>query len=151
MPSIALPPLWLRPIVATWILSLLLMSVNLAAQSLSLVSAQVVDETGGALPGATVVLRDAAKGQERTLVTDAAGRFSTSLLPGSYSVTISLSGFDTFSREALEVSEGRTVNERFVLKVSSLTDSVVVRGTALNYASAIAGKRTADGVVDMFN
>ena len=37
------------------------------------------------------------------------------------------------------------------MRLSQVRDSVVVRGTARNVASAIAGKRAADGVVDVFN
>jgi TonB-dependent receptor len=37
------------------------------------------------------------------------------------------------------------------MKVSGIAESVVVRGTAANFASSIAGKRAANGVVDMFS
>lgn len=123
---------------------------RLAAQSASAtISGQVIDETGGVLPGASVMLRDAATGRERVAMTDATGRFSVAgLAPGPYAITVTLSGFDTLIREAVEAN-GRPVALTLVMKVSSLRDSVVVRGTARSVASAIAGKRAADGVVDM--
>jgi TonB-dependent receptor len=116
----------------------------------AIAAGQVVDETGGALPGATVMLRDAAARQARAVVTDANGRFSTTLPPGMYAVTVSLSGFETLVRESVTLGSGDNAPLQLVLRVS-VTDTVVVRGTARNYADAIAGKRAADGVVDMFS
>jgi hypothetical protein len=111
------------------------------------ISGQVVDETGGALPGATVTVRDAASGRERVTQTDAAGRFSLAGLrsPGPYILTVELSGFSPLIREAVDANGPLTL----VMRVSSVTDSIVVRGTARNVASSVAGKRAADGVVDM--
>ena len=116
------------------------------------ITGQVVDETGGVLPGAAVILREAPTARERSAVTDASGRFTvTGLAAGSYALSVVLPGFTTLTNEAVEVTEGQTRSLNLVLKVSPLEDSVIVRGTARNYASAIAGKRAADGVVDMFS
>ncbi len=85
------------------------------------------------------------------VTTDAAGRFSADrLLPGSYTLTITLSGFEPLSRDAVDVGDGGQTRLDLVLRVSTLQDSVIVRGTARNFASSVAGKRAADGVVDMF-
>lgn len=116
------------------------------------ISGQVADETGGVLAGVTIVLRDPMTGRERVIVSDSTGRFvADQLLPGSYTLTVTLSGFETLQQEAVDVADGGQTRLSLVLKVSSLQDSVIVRGSALNFASSIAGKRAADGVVDMFN
>jgi TonB-dependent receptor len=116
------------------------------------IAGQVADQTGGLLPGVTLSLKDSATGRERVVVTDAAGRFvADQLVPGSYTVTAMLAGFETLVRSAVDVGPGDTTRLNLTLQVSSLEDSVTVRGTALNFASSIAGKREADGVVDMFN
>ena len=116
------------------------------------IAGQVADETGGVLPGATVVLHNAKTGRERVVVTDANGRFTADQLPpGSYMLTVTLSGFATLIREAVDAGDSGQTRLELVLKVSALLDEVIVRGTALNYAKSIAGKRAADGVVDMFN
>ena len=138
------PRLFIAVLAAVSILS----GTRAFAQAPATISGQVVDETGGVLPGATVTLRDAAAGRERSTVTDASGRFSiTGLAAGPYAVTVTLSGFETLTREAVEVNGATTVS--LVMKVSSLKDSVVVRGTARTVANSIAGKRAADGVMDM--
>jgi TonB-dependent receptor len=116
------------------------------------ISGQIVDETGGLLPGVTVVLKDTKFGRERVVMTDGSGRFvADQLVPGSYTITASLAGFQELQRGAVDVGSGETTQVTLALKVSSVSDSVVVRGTAFNFASSIAGKRAADGVVDMFN
>lgn len=116
------------------------------------ITGQVVDETGGVLPGVSIQVRHAETGREQTVFTDASGRFTVDqLLPGSYAITASVSGFETLISESVEVATGQTLTLNLPLKVSALQDSVTVRGTAFNYASSIAGKRMADGVVDMFN
>lgn len=116
------------------------------------IAGQVTDETGGLLPGVTITVKDAKTGRERVVVTDPVGRFLVDqLVPGSYTVTASLSGFQPVERSGVDVGSGGTTRLTLMLKVSGVEDSVVVRGTALNFASSIAGKRAADGVVDMFN
>jgi len=117
-----------------------------------LVSGQVVDETGGVLPGATIVLRHAGDRRELTAFSDANGRFTVGpLAAGSYALIVTLAGFETLMRESIDIADGPMPPLRLVLKVSSLQDAVTVRGTAFNYASSINGKRMADGVVDLFN
>src|SRR4030095_13234971 len=82
----------------------------------------------------------------------ARGEFTADqLAPGSYQLTATLSGFQTLERGAVDVGAGDTTRVTLSVRLSTVRDSVVVRGTARNFASAIAGKRAADGVVDMFN
>src|SRR5712671_3653659 len=58
------------------------------------ISGFVTDDTGGALPGATVTVRHVETDQKRVLVTDGAGRYrAQQLAPGKYEVTIELQGF----------------------------------------------------------
>ena len=65
------------------------------------IAGQVTDETGGLLPGVTVVLKEAKTGRERVVVTDGVGRFvADQLVPGSYTVTASLAGFRHWSATA---------------------------------------------------
>lgn len=126
--------------------------VSAGAQSApGTIAGKVVDETGGVLPGVTLVITEAKTGRGRTVVSDTAGRFAADLLvPGSYSIVATLSGFQEGRRDAVDVGSGRIVEISLTLRLST-EDSVVVRGTALNFASSVAGKRSADGVVDVFN
>jgi hypothetical protein len=91
----------------------------------------VRDESGAAIPAATVTLRNTATNFERTVMSDADGRFRGLLLPlGPYRVAVSLTGFATHVREGLELQVGQTINLPVVLKVSALQEEVVVTGEA---------------------
>ena len=71
------------------------------------------------------------------------------LVPGQYVLTVSLPGFETLTREFVTAGADEPPL-RLVLGLSSVQDSVVVRGTVLNYANAIAAKRADDRIVDAF-
>src|SRR5262249_47935965 len=61
------------------------------------IAGRVKDESGGALPGATVELTSVEKGFKRSVTTDAAGAFNFALLPpGHYTLKGTLQGFDTY-------------------------------------------------------
>ncbi|MYF03828.1 MAG: carboxypeptidase regulatory-like domain-containing protein [Holophagales bacterium] len=70
------------------------------------VSGTVTDQTGAALPGVTVEAESPALADSpRSARTDAEGRFVIGDLPvGDYSVSFSLSGFDTLNRDGVSVS-----------------------------------------------
>ena len=88
----------------------------------------VTDPTGAAIPGATVVVKNTATNLERTLSTDADGRFRALLLPlGPYRVTVSLKGFATLVREGIVLTVGQSANLLMTLKVSTLQEEVVVQ------------------------
>jgi hypothetical protein len=91
----------------------------------------VVDESGAPVPTATVTIRNTATNFERTVTTDADGRFRGLLLPlGPYRVTVSMTGFATLVREGLNLAVGQTVNLPLTLKVSTVQEQVVVTAEA---------------------
>lgn len=122
------------------------------AQEPAAIGGRVVDATGAAVPGATVEAVAVDADRRRSVTTDAEGAFSlTGLPPGGYTVSVSLTGFQTLSRDGLSLAPGQTMSLSLVLEVSGVAEAVTVRGTALNYASSVTGKRQADGIVDLFN
>src|SRR6266567_6679960 len=75
---------------------LLLLFVSLAFAQLDTgtISGTVADQTGAAVPGASVGIKNVATGIVRRLVTNEAGRYEAVALPiGTYEVTASLAGF----------------------------------------------------------
>ena len=91
----------------------------------------VVDESGAALPGVTVILTNTATNFQKVVVTDGNGRFRGLLLPlGPYTVTAGLEGFATLVREGLDLALGQAVNLEFTLGVSATQEEITVTGEA---------------------
>src|SRR6266849_8936246 len=82
------------------------------------ISGFVTDDTGGALPGATVTVRHVETDQRRALVTDGAGRYrAQQLAPGKYDVTVELQGFRTARVTELTLTVGQDAGVNMQLKV----------------------------------
>src|SRR5438270_3954852 len=76
----------------------LLAAVSLSAQTFrGTILGTVTDPTGAVLPGAKVTVKNTGTGLERSTETSADGSYSLPELPiGSYNVTVTQSGFQTF-------------------------------------------------------
>ncbi len=86
----------------------------------------VADESGAVLPGAAVTLAGAMG--SRTAASGTQGEFRfLNVLPGSYTLTVGLSGFSNVSR-AITVITGTNVDLSFRLKVAILEETVTVTG-----------------------
>src|SRR4029450_2891728 len=89
----------------TWTFQLLAVAVTCCCLLPHTAGAQAVtgtilgratDTSGAVLPGATVTLTHTETGRTRTVVTDSAGEFTApSLSPGTYTISVELSGFKT--------------------------------------------------------
>jgi hypothetical protein len=91
----------------------------------------VADQTGAALPGATVTIRDQETGRVRTLASDHQGRYQAPALePGTYELKVELSGFQTSIRRDLKLSVGQTAVVNVALGVGGVQEQVVVTETA---------------------
>ena len=92
------------------------------------ISGVVTDTSGAVVPGATVAIHNFVTGFEKTVTTDAQGRFSCSNLPMShYHVNVSQAGFSTFSFDA-EVYSVLPFNQNVTLNVAGTTTTVKVNG-----------------------
>jgi hypothetical protein len=99
-----------RTALATIANGVLLAAVVSAAQIATATLAGVVrDQTGGALPGATITVRSAATGATRTTTTDSEGRYRvTALEPGAYEVRGELADFRPVVRTGVILTIGGT-------------------------------------------
>jgi len=92
------------------------------------VSGSITDATGAALPGTTITLRSEATGAVRTLVTDAAGRYTiANLVPGPYELTAELAGFAT-ARNKVLLTVGAALTLDLRLQVAGQAETVTVTG-----------------------
>ena len=80
----------------------LTMSSVAAQQTESRIVGTLVDDTGAALPGATVTVTSKQTGAPRVIVSEGDGSFAvTNLGPGSYTVQVELSGFGSRTRDVV--------------------------------------------------
>src|SRR4029079_10101311 len=113
-------------VVAAAFLAVLCSCLPLHAQSLTgTITGRVLDQQGGALPGATVTATG--KTGSQTQVTDARGEFRfVGLSVGTYSVLAELPGFSKREEQALDLGIGNTIDLKLELKVSGVSESVQV-------------------------
>ena len=119
---------------ANWMLPLLALLVATPAfaqgggTAASLVGS-VADPAGGVIPGATVEVKNNATGVTERLVTNSSGVFSVpSLNPGTYTVSVSLSGFKTHVLNDVRIIAATANEVKVTLQLGSLTETVEVSG-----------------------
>jgi Carboxypeptidase regulatory-like domain/TonB dependent receptor len=91
-------------------------------------SGRVTDQSGSLVPNASVVVRSLATGVDQTAKTNHAGlyRFPV-VMPGTYSLTASVSGFRDV-QALVRVLVGNTTSQDIKLEVGASTDTVKVSG-----------------------
>jgi Carboxypeptidase regulatory-like domain len=112
----------------------------------------VKDASGAVLPGVTVEVSSPALIEKtRTAVTDGAGQYKiTSLLPGLYTVTFTLSGFSTYKRDEIEVTGSQTISVNGDMKVGAVAETITVTGETplVDVQSATVQKVVTKEVID---
>jgi len=92
-----------------WAPAALLLASSAYAQNAGSLRGTVTDSTGAVVPGATVVLTNEDTKSARQAVSDAkGGYFFASVIPGSYTVTVELSGFKTKLTKGVRISPNDT-------------------------------------------
>src|SRR5881296_3204823 len=114
------------------VLVAIVLMVPTIATAQSAISGLVRDATGAVLPGVTVEASSPVLLEKiRTAVTDAQGRYTiVDLRPGVYTVTMSLTGFNTFRSEGLELPANFTATVNADLRVGSIKVSITVSGAS---------------------
>jgi len=112
---------------AAW---LLLVPARALAQSA--IAGTVRDSSGAVLPGVSVEAASPVLIEKiRTVVTNDQGQFTiVDLRPGTYTVTFTLPGFNTFKREGLELPTDFTATIAAELRVGALEETVTVTGSS---------------------
>jgi hypothetical protein len=112
------------------VLSLLAWAVPAAAQQTGSVSGRVVDSGGLALPGVTVEARGDVLPAPRVTTTDQTGEYRLPALPpGNYTLTFTLSGMQTVSRQVqVQLAVDTPVNA--TLGVAGVEETITVTATA---------------------
>jgi len=90
----------------------------------------VRDASGGVLPGVTVEAASPALIEKvRTAVSDGSGQYRiVDLVPGTYSLTFSLPGFNTVKRDNIELTGSQTLTIPAEMKVGGVQETITVTG-----------------------
>src|SRR4029077_16096649 len=90
-------------------------------------SGLITDEHGGAVPGATVSIKNVATGVVREVSSNADGFYSApNLLPGAYEVRVTSQGFQTLVQKEIVLTVGAQQALNLSLKVGQLNQTVEV-------------------------
>src|SRR5579863_495998 len=115
------------------IASILLTNVPVHAQvSGATLSGTLTDPSGGVIPNATLSIENVGTGIVRQATTDSSGVYTApNLLPGTYEVTVTESGFETTVRSGVSLTVGAQQLLNFNMKVGAASQKVEVTGEAL--------------------
>ncbi|MEI6669583.1 MAG: TonB-dependent receptor [Acidobacteriota bacterium] len=88
----------------------------------------VTDSSGGVLPGVTITATNSATGNRFMAVTDGGGHYQLQVSPGTYKLSIELSGFTPVSKSGLTVLLGQSVTTNVPLAPGGVNETVTVTG-----------------------
>jgi carboxypeptidase family protein/TonB-dependent receptor-like protein len=110
------------------VMCLLALPAVIQAQGTSGIAGVVKDTSGAVLPGVTVEATSPVLIEKlRTAVTDDQGQYKiVDLLPGTYTVTFTLTGFSTVMRQGIELTSNFTAAIHADLRVGQLEETVTV-------------------------
>ncbi len=121
-------------------------TIGAAAQSqitTGTIRGTVTDASGANVPGASITVKNVDTNFERSLESNASGRFvAAQLPPGTYNVTVSMSGFSTLIHEDVTLTVGQTVSLQLGLQVAGVEETVVVTGGPTVDATKIESSST---------
>ena len=111
----------------TRLLICMLTGLALAQEFRGRVQGVVSDPSGAVIPGATTVLKNDATGVDITRVTNSEGRYFFDYVdPGTYTLTVELTGFKTAVQKNIVVAQRGDVTVDMKLEVGNLSETVTV-------------------------
>src|SRR6516165_2276510 len=137
---------------ASLALAVLVLAPAAAYAQLASITGVVKDTSGAVLPGVTVEVSSPALIEKtRSTVTDGSGLYQIiSLPPGAYSVTFTLTGFNTVKREGVELTGSFIATINGEMKVGAIAETITVTGETplVDVQSASVQKVVTKEVVD---
>jgi outer membrane receptor protein involved in Fe transport len=106
----------------------LLLALPAAAQEITgTITGTVTDQSGAAIPGLTVTVRNVGTNATQTVVTDENGVYVATLLPaGRYEVSLELPGFKRFVRSNLQLSVNDRLGVNITLQPGDVSETITV-------------------------
>src|SRR6185503_652026 len=93
------------------------------------ISGTVVDQNGGAVPGASVTITNIGTNQTTKITTSGSGNFSVSSLePVAYRIVVEATGFKKAILESVKVDTAQIAAANVVLETGAVAETVTVSG-----------------------
>lgn len=116
-----------RYIFAALLLCLAGAQAAVAQESRGTIAGTVVDASKAVVPGASVTVTNVAMGTSTTAVTNDVGFFQAQyLIPGTYRITVELSGFKKLVREGIDVRVGDRLQLELPLQLGGTEEQITV-------------------------
>jgi hypothetical protein len=91
----------------------------------------VTDQSGAAVPGATVSAINQGTAETRTVQADGVGNFAFPLLPvGNYTIKVGKAGFEAYQQKNIVLQVDQSVTANVALQLGAVTQTVTVTETA---------------------
>jgi hypothetical protein len=127
-------------------------SAALAQSATGQYNGHVVDQSGAAIPGATVTLVDLQTNLHRTTQTNGEGLYEFPLIPpGPYKITVTQTGFGTASSPELRLEVNQVASQDFKLALGTATQTVdvttsveLLQASTANLGAVVESRAVAD-------
>ena len=127
--------------IAALIVFVLVSAVASAQTNTGRISGTVIDATGGAIPGASIVVSSDATGQSWRASTDDRGFYTVANLPvGDYSVEAESKGFQKAMKKGFAVDSDSRLTANFTLAIGQLSEKVTVTDVAGETVNTTSGE-----------
>lgn len=112
-----------------FVLFALLSACAFAQEFRATLTGRVTDPSSAAIPNAAVAVRNLETNESAAAFTDSQGSYTVPLLrPGTYSVSVQLQGFKTYSRSGIVLNVGQTATINISLEMGNVSEQVTVTG-----------------------
>ena len=92
-------------------------------------SGTVQDNSGAAVPGATVTVEQVGTGYKQQVKSGEAGEYLFPSLPvGAYQLAVEMTGFNTYLQKGIALQVGQAATQKVTLAVGTVTQQVTVEG-----------------------
>ena len=116
-------------LVSSFVFLLLWASTAFAQYTTASLNGIVQDNTGAAVPGATVTVEQVGTGYKQEVKAGAGGEYLFPSLPvGEYQLTVAMSGFTTYVQKGIGLAVGQVATQAVTLTIGAVTQQVTVEG-----------------------
>jgi hypothetical protein len=119
----------MRRLLFALVCALLFAGSAFAQQGQSSIQGKVIDSSGAALPGVTILITHEGSGVFRQVISNTDGSyFATGLVPGPYRIDAELTGFRKYERPGLVLQVGSSLSIEIRLEIGTIAENVTVTG-----------------------